>query len=149
MGTTNRTAPPVSGGPLTIESSSLIRSWSCIVFVAALAISGECLIAAAMRRLGDLDSLRTGTGLRSYLGPIRAVLSSPIFLIGALCMALNFFAMLFTLSLVDLSLAAPATASLTFIGNAAAAKIFLRENVDHRRWLAVIFVCIGVVLLAK
>jgi len=64
-------------------------------------------------------------------------------------MALNFFALLFTLSVVDLSLAAPATASLTYVGNAAAAKVFLRENVDRRRWLAVLFVCIGVVLLAK
>jgi drug/metabolite transporter (DMT)-like permease len=64
-------------------------------------------------------------------------------------MALNFFAMLYTLSIVDLSLAAPATASLTFIGNAVAAKIFLRENVDRRRWLAVLFVCVGVALLAQ
>jgi drug/metabolite transporter (DMT)-like permease len=64
-------------------------------------------------------------------------------------MALNFFAMLFTLSIVDLSLAAPATASLTYIGNAIAAKLFLRENVDRRRWLAVGFVCAGVVLLSK
>jgi drug/metabolite transporter (DMT)-like permease len=64
-------------------------------------------------------------------------------------MALNFFAMLYTLSIVDLSLAAPATASLTFIGNAAAAKIFLCENVDRRRWLAALFVCIGVILLAN
>jgi drug/metabolite transporter (DMT)-like permease len=71
-----------------------------------------------------------------------------MFLAGALCMALNFFAMLYTLSIVDLSLAAPATASLTFIGNAAAAKIFLRENVDRRRWLAALFVCVGVILLA-
>ena len=102
-----------------------------------------------MRSLGDLDDHRTGPGLRGYLGPVRAVLSSPIFLAGAFCMALNFFALLFTLSIVDLSLAAPATASLTYIGNAAAAKVFLRENVDRRRWLAVLFVAIGVVLLAK
>jgi len=127
----------------------VLRQWSCILGVAALAISGECLIAAAMRSLGDLDHLRTGAGLRGYLGPIRAVLSSPIFLAGALCMALNFFALLFTLSIVDLSLAAPATASLTYIGNAAAAKVFLKENVDRRRWLAVLFVAIGVVLLAR
>ena len=125
------------------------KQWACILGVAALAISGECLIAAAMRSLGDLDDLRTEPGLRGYLGPIRAVLSSPIFLTGALCMALNFFALLFTLSIVDLSLAAPATASLTYIGNAAAAKVFLNENVDRRRWLAVLFVAIGVVLLAK
>jgi drug/metabolite transporter (DMT)-like permease len=133
----------------TLLQAQVFREWSAILSVAALAITGEVLIAAAMRRLGDLDHLRTGPGLRGYLGPTRAVLSSPLFLAGALCMALNFFAMLYTLSIVDLSLAAPATASLTFIGNAAAAKIFLRENVDRRRWLAVVFVCVGVVLLAR
>ncbi len=132
-----------------ILTAQVIREWSCILGVAVLAIAGECLIAAAMRRLGDLDHLRTGPGLRGYLGPIRAILSSPVFLLGAFCMALNFFALLYTLSIVDLSLAAPATASLTYIGNAAAAKMFLKENVDRRRWLAVLFVAIGVVLLAK
>jgi drug/metabolite transporter (DMT)-like permease len=131
-----------------MPDTHVFREWSAILAVAALAITGECLIAASMRRLGDLDHLRTGPGLLGYLGPIRAVLSSPLFLAGAFCMALNFFAMLYTLSIVDLSLAAPATASLTFIGNAAAAKVFLHENVDHRRWLAAIFVCVGVVLLA-
>jgi drug/metabolite transporter (DMT)-like permease len=64
-------------------------------------------------------------------------------------MALNFFALLFTLSVVDVSLAAPATASLTYIGNAFAAKFFLKENVDRRRWLAAVFVCVGVFLLSK
>jgi drug/metabolite transporter (DMT)-like permease len=130
-------------------TTSLFHTWSAILTVAALAITGEVLIAAAMRRLGDLDLLRDHSGLRGYLGPVRAVLSSPLFLTGALCMALNFFAMLYTLSIVELSLAAPATASLTYIGNAAAAKIFLRENVDRRRWLAVLFVCVGVALLAQ
>jgi len=128
--------------------TSLLHAWSAILAVAALAITGEVLIAAAMRRLGDLDLLRDRPGIPGYLGPTRAVLSSPLFLMGALCMALNFFAMLYTLSIVDLSLAAPATASLTFIGNAAAAKIFLRENVDRHRWLAAVFVCVGVILLA-
>jgi drug/metabolite transporter (DMT)-like permease len=133
----------------TTTPTSLLHTWSAILSVAALAIAGEVLIAGAMRRLGDLDLLRTGPGIRGYLGPIRAVLSSPLFFTGALCMALNFFAMLYTLSIVDLSLAAPATASLTFIGNAAAAKMFLRENVDRRRWLAALFVCVGVALLAQ
>ena len=129
--------------------TSHLHTWSAILAVAALAITGEVLIAAAMRRLGDLDLLRDRPGIRGYIGPIRAVLSSPLFLTGALCMALNFFAMLFTLSIVDLSLAAPATASLTFIGNAVAARIFLHENVDRRRWLATLFVCLGLVLLAQ
>jgi drug/metabolite transporter (DMT)-like permease len=129
-----------------MPAASLLRTWSAILMVAALAISGECLIAAAMRRLGDLDIIRERSGLP---GAIRAVLSSPLFLVGALCMALNFFAMLYTLSIVELSLAAPATASLTYVGNAAAAKLFLQENVDKRRWLAALFVAVGVVLLAR
>ncbi len=125
--------------------TSLVRTWSCILFVTTLAIAGEVLIAAAMHRLGDLDLIRQRSGLA---GTIRKVLSSPLFLAGALCMALNFFALLFTLSVVDLSLAAPATASLTYIGNAIAAKLFLNEDVNRRRWLAASFVAVGVILLS-
>jgi drug/metabolite transporter (DMT)-like permease len=127
-------------------AASVSAGWICIAGVAALAISGECLIASAMRGLGDLDLIRGRSGLA---GAIRAVLTSPMFLVGAFCMGFNFFAMLYTLSVVDLSLAAPATASLTYVGNAVAAKLFLKENVDRRRWLAVLFVCVGVYLLSK
>ena len=131
---------------MTIIHASGLRAWASIAVVAMLAIAGECLIAAAMRRLGDLDDIRAESGLT---GAIRAVLTSPLFLLGLTCMALNFFALLFTLSAVDLSLAGPASASLTYVGNAVAAKIFLGEDVDSRRWLAVLFVCAGVYLLAK
>jgi len=125
--------------------SQTVRIWSAISFVAALAIAGEVLIAAGMRQLGDLDLIRERSGIA---GAIKAVLTDGKFVIGALCMALNFFAMLFALSIAELSLAAPAIASLTYIGNAIAAKLFLNEKVDHRRWLATAFVAVGVVLLA-
>lgn len=127
-------------------SNTGVRAWSCIVSVALIAVAGEVLIASAMRKLGDLDHIRERSGLP---GAVRAVLSSPIFVAGALCMALNFFSMLYTLSIVDYSLAGPATASLTYIGNAVAAILFLRENVDKRRWLAAAFVIAGVVLLSR
>ena len=123
-----------------------LRDWSSVAAVAALAILGECFIASAMHTLGDLDLIRQRRGL---IGVVRAVLRSPVFLAGALFMALNFFAMLYTVSVVDLSLAAPAIAALNYIGNAIAAKLFLRENVDRRRWLAVSFVTVGVVLLSR
>ncbi len=132
--------------PLPAHIPHLLRDWGCIATVAILAILGEVLIAAAMHRLGDLDRLRRTAGLP---GVLRAILGSPVFVAGALFMALNFFAMLYTLSLVDLSLAVPAIAALTYIGNAVAAKVFLRENVDRRRWLAVSFVAVGVVLLSR
>ena len=131
--------------PAHPHGHSLVTAWTCIVVVTALAITGEVMIASAMHRLGDLDLIRERSGLG---GTIKAVLSSPVFLVGALCMALNFFAMLYTLSLVDLSLAGPAVGALTYIGNAIAAKFFLRENVDRRRWLAVSFVAVGVILVS-
>ena len=127
-------------------STQTLHVWSSITFVSALAVAGEVLIAAGMRQLGDLDDIRAQSGL---FGAIRAVLTNGKFFIGALCMAVNFFAMLFALSIADLSLAAPAIASFTYIGNAFAAKIFLREKVDHRRWLATGFVAVGVALLAR
>ncbi len=127
------------------RAASPLLVWTSIAVVSLLAIAGEVLIAGAMRQLGDLDLIRARHGLS---GTIRAVLSSPVFLAGALCMAVNFFAMLYTLSHVDLSLAMPGIASFTYVGNAVAAKFFLRENVDRRRWLATAFVCVGVFLLA-
>ncbi|MDE1176287.1 MAG: EamA family transporter [Edaphobacter sp.] len=133
---------------MAAQPGDLLRQWSSITGVAALAIAGEVLIASAMRDLGDLDNHRTGPGLKGFLGPVKAVLSNGKFLIGASCMAFNFFAMLWALSIVDLSLAAPAIASLTYIGNAICAKLVLGENVDQRRWLAVLFVCVGVILIA-
>jgi len=123
-----------------------VETWVTITAVAVTAVAGDVLTAGAMRKIGDLDTIRAKTGLG---GAIRAVVSSPMFLLGVCSMALSFFALLFTLSNVEVSLAAPASASLTFLGNAFAAKLFLKENVDRRRWLAALFVCAGVFLLAK
>ena len=126
--------------------TGVVETWATILTVAVTAIAGDVLTAGAMRRIGDLDEIRARSGL---MGAIKAVVSSRMFLLGVLSMALSFFSLLFTLSKVDVSLAAPASAALTFIGNAAAAKMFLHENVDRRRWLAAIFVCVGVVLLSQ
>ena len=126
--------------------AGVVETWVTIVTVAVTAVAGDVLTAGAMRRIGDLDLIRAKSGMA---GAIRAVTSSPMFLMGVLSMALSFFALLFTLSNVEVSLAAPASASLTFLGNAFAAKLFLKENVDRRRWLAAVFVCAGVFLLSK
>lgn len=125
---------------------STIETWATISGVAITAVAGDILTAGAMRRIGDLDLIRAKSGMA---GAIKAVVGSPMFLLGVGSMAVSFFTLLFTLSVVDVSLAAPASASITYIGNAFAAKIFLRENVDRRRWISAAFVTAGVILLAK
>jgi multidrug transporter EmrE-like cation transporter len=128
--------------------SNLHAGWSDAAMIAAIVVFatvGDVMIAAAMRAIGDLDDIKAHSGLR---GAIIAVLSSSRFLLGVSFMALSFFSLLFALSHADLSLIAPAATSLTFVTNAIAAKIFLHENVDHRRWIAAVLVCAGVTLMA-
>jgi drug/metabolite transporter (DMT)-like permease len=124
------------------------HGWNDAAMIAAIVVfatAGDVLIAAAMRSIGDLDDIKAERGLS---GAILAVLGSGRFVGGVFFMALSFFSLLFALSHADLSLVAPASASLTFVTNAVAAKIFLKENVDRRRWIAAVFVCAGVALLA-
>ena len=108
------------------------------------ATAGDILIASAFRQIGDFDVVMARGGL---LCAIFAVLRNLRFLSGFAAMAISFFSLLFTLSHADVSLVAPAAGSLTFVTNAIAARIFLKERVDRRRWVAAIFVCCGVALL--
>ena len=116
-----------------------------IAAIVIFATVGDVLIAAAMRGIGDLDEIRAQRGMS---GAVTAVVGNARFLSGVVFMALSFFSLLFALSHADLSLVAPAAASLTFVTNAVAAKIFLNENVDRRRWIAALFVCAGVALMS-
>lgn len=120
--------------------------WMMIGTIVVLATAGDVALAGAMRRIGDLDEIRAHSGL---LGAIRAVLTNAGFIFGVLCMALSFFSLLFALSWADVSLVAPASAALTFVTNAFAAKWILKENVDRRRWFAALCVCLGVFLIAR
>ena len=117
-----------------------------IIVLVLGATVGETLLSAAMNRVGDLDSIRKQNGLGKA---ILTVIRSPLLLGGIVCMAISFFALLTALSGADLSLVIPATNSLTFVATAVSAKFFLKEHVDRRRWVAAIFVAIGVFLLAR
>jgi drug/metabolite transporter (DMT)-like permease len=117
-----------------------------IAAIVVFATVGDLLIASAMRHLGDLDEIRARAGL---LGASLAVVTSVRFVGGVAAMACSFFSLLYALSHAEVSLIAPASASLTFVTNAVAARFFLKENVDRKRWMAAVFVCLGVGLLTR
>lgn len=123
--------------------------WLTAAMIAAIVLcscTGEVLTAAAMKSIGDLDEIRARAGLS---GAIRAVVTCPLFHLGVGFLALAFFALLFALNHLPLSFVAPTSAALPVVVNAIAAKFFLKENVDRRRWIAAIFVCVGVCLIAQ
>jgi drug/metabolite transporter (DMT)-like permease len=135
---------PLAAVPLP----ATINPWIAAAMIAAVVVTsttGEVLTAAAMKSIGDLDVIRAHSGLK---GAIRAVLTCPLFFAGVFFLALAFFSLLFALNHLNLSLVGPASASLTLVTNAVAGKIFLKENVDGRRWAAAVLVCVGVYLLA-
>ena len=122
--------------------------WKATAMMATIVITsstGEVLTAAAMKSMGDLDDIRAESGMG---GAIRAVVTSPLFVGGIFFMALAFFSLLFALNHMTLSLVGPAAASLTLVTNTIAAKLFLKEKVDRRRWASAVLVCVGVYLLA-
>jgi uncharacterized membrane protein len=122
-----------------------LYTWSAILAIVLASVVGDVLLARAMKQVGDVGPLRRRRGLGTV---IVRVLSNSNFVLGIVAMAVAFFSLLFALSWGDVSLVAPAAASLTFIGNACAAKVFLHERVDHRRWIAAGLVAAGVALLA-
>jgi drug/metabolite transporter (DMT)-like permease len=121
------------------------NAWLAILAVVLSSSAGDVLLSRAMKQIGDLGRLRARRGL---LFLILTVLRNRYFLLGVGCMAVSFYSLLFGLSWNDVSLIGPAAASLTFVANAIAAKIFLHERVDGRRWAAALLVASGVVLIA-
>ena len=121
-------------------------TWAGIGSIVLTATAGDILQSRAMKEIGDLGAVRREQGLFQV---VRRIVSSSRFMLGLFFMALAFFSLLVTLSWDDVSVIGPASASLTFIANAFAARIFLQERVDHRRWLAALFVAGGVALLAR
>jgi len=122
-----------------------VYTWGAILLIVLASTTGDVLLSRAMKQVGDVGKLLREAGLFAV---VWRVLSHPNFLFGLLAMAVAFFSLLFALSWADVSLVAPASASLTFVANAIAARIFLHERVDHLRWTAALLVAGGVVLLA-
>jgi drug/metabolite transporter (DMT)-like permease len=124
---------------------SNLNGWLAILAIVLSSSAGDVLLSRGMKQIGDLGALRRKRG---FMFVMLLVLRNRFFLLGVACMAISFYSLLFGLSWNDVSLVGPAAASLTFVANAIAAKFFLRERVDRRRWAAALFVAAGVVLMA-
>ena len=126
------------------HAMSNLNAWLAILFVVLSSCAGDVLLSRSMKQIGDLGQLRARRGLL-FVGLL--ITRNRYFLLGVVCMAIAFYSLLFGLSWNNVSLIGPAAASLTFVANAIAARIFLHEHVDRRRWAAALLVAAGVVLM--
>jgi len=122
-----------------------LYAWAAIGLVSVASTTGDVLLSYSMKRVGDVGELWKSRGPLVVVG---RVLTTPTFALGVLAMAVAFYSLLFGLSWGNLSLVAAASASLTFVFNAVAARIFLQERVGRRRWMAALLVAAGVALMA-
>jgi drug/metabolite transporter (DMT)-like permease len=122
-----------------------LYAWSAIGLIVLASTTGDVLLSYSMKRVGDVGELWKRRGA---LAVVARVLAMPTFAIGLMAMGIAFYSLLFGLSWGNLSLVVPASASLTFVANAVAARIFLHERVGRRRWIAALLVAGGVVLMA-
>jgi drug/metabolite transporter (DMT)-like permease len=122
-----------------------LYTWAAIGLIVIASSAGDVLVSRAMKQVGDVSQLWKQHGLLKVVGRI---LSTPTFFLGLIAMGAAFYSLLFALSWGDLSLVVPASASLTFVANAFAARIFLHERVGRRRLLAALLVAGGVALMA-
>jgi drug/metabolite transporter (DMT)-like permease len=124
---------------------SELYAWAAIALIILASTTGDVLLSYSMKRVGDVGELWKRSGLLAVVG---RVLRTPTFPLGLMAMGVAFYSLLFGLSWGNLSLVVPASASLTFVANAVAARIFLHERVGRRRWIAALLVAGGVVLMA-
>jgi drug/metabolite transporter (DMT)-like permease len=120
-------------------------TWAAIGLIVIASTTGDILLSHAMKKVGDVGEVWKQHGL---LKVIARVLATPTFFLGLVAMGIAFYSLLFGLSWGDLSLVVPASASLTFVANAFAARLFLHERVGRRRMLAALLVAGGVALMA-
>ena len=103
---------------------------------------GEIAITYGMKAVGEPERLRA----RPMLQFLRRAFCNGWFWAGVPLMALSFYSLLLLLSWEPISLVIPASA-LSYVVGTLGAKYILREDISVARWVGVILVCIGVLLV--
>ena len=114
------------------------------VFVALIVFGntiGNLCLAISMSQMPGFRSVI----LQSYMG---SVLTNPFFLAGTFLITLSMFAQLSMYTWADLSYVLPVTAS-GYVVTAVLGKLFLREHVSISRWIGVVIISFGVLLVAQ
>lgn len=118
--------------------------WALILLTVTTGSCGDILCAKGMSQGGELRDF----GPSGLARTIRYIVTRRMVILGGVCYAAGFFSLLALLSVAELSVAVPATA-LSFVVDTIGARFLLREHVPWKRWLGVLCVTAGVVLVVK
>ncbi len=122
----------------------MILTWLLILLTVVAGSCGDVFCAKGMASGEEVRGVRL-SGLGRL---VRSIVTRRMIILGGLCDAISFFALLALLSVAQLSIAVPATA-LSFVLDTLGARFVLHEQVHWRRWLGVLFVSAGVLLTVQ
>jgi drug/metabolite transporter (DMT)-like permease len=118
-----------------------LRTLVCLGILVMAGTAGDLALARAMKCVGHVDL----TPACVWRGIISGFCQTWLW-VGVLLHLAAFLAFLALLSWTDVSVVVPASA-LSYITGVAGAKLFLRERIDHDRWVGVLLIAVGVALV--
>lgn len=121
-----------------------MMQWGLILLTVCSSSAGDILCARGMSQGHELSDF----GPSGIVRAIRYIITRRLVILGGICYAASFFALLTLLSVAPLSIAVPATA-LGFVVDTIGARFLLRERVPWKRWAGVLCVTAGVILTVK
>ncbi len=119
-----------------------MRVWLLLAVVVLGGTAGEIAVTRAMKQIGEVHHFHP----RALLGVLGRAFRVKWMWLGLGLLAMGFFSLLTLLSWENVSFVVPLTA-LSYVVGALMAKLFLGEEVDQIRWMGVLLVVLGVVLV--
>jgi drug/metabolite transporter (DMT)-like permease len=111
-------------------------------FVVVFGTVGEIFVSRAMKEHGEVKDFRPG----ALIAVIVRALRSRWMWLGVAMMAIAFFSLLAVFSVANVSFVVPVTA-LSYVVGALGGRFFLGERVNAQRWIGILLVGAGVVLV--
>jgi drug/metabolite transporter (DMT)-like permease len=115
------------------------RKYLVILSIALFASVGDAFLARGMRDVGAIDI--------HHIWHIFSVLANPFVIVGILFLLAFMYCYMTALSFADLSYVLPATA-LGYVNMVLLSIFWLHEHVSRQRWAGVVFIVVGVGLVA-
>ncbi len=120
----------------------IVREAVLLFLVVCAGTMGELCVSRAMKTVGEVRDFSPASVVSVILRGIRV----RWMWVGIALMATAFFSLLWVLSLANVSLVVPVTA-LSYAAGSIGGKIFLGEQVTRERWMGILLVSIGVILV--
>ncbi len=117
--------------------------WVLVAVIVLCTVASDVLQSHEMRKHGPVDAFEVA-GMRQT---IAAAFGRPLLLSSIGCLAISFFAFVRLLRIAPLSFSVPMTAS-TYVLDGVLAKYVLHERVNGKRWLGIVLIAAGIVLIS-